>query len=51
MEFPEKSESEKRHLTEQLWLQYFNQVLFERGIITEQNRNRMIHKIDGRAKK
>ena len=26
---------------EQIWLQYFNDTLFSRGIITEQERNRM----------
>ena len=38
----------KRQLAEQLWLQYFNQTLYEKGFITERDRNRMIHKIANR---
>ena len=38
----------KKAAIEQAWLQYFNQVLFEQGLITEQERNRMIHRINNR---
>lgn len=31
----------KKELAEQIWLHYYNQVLFEKGIITENERNRM----------
>jgi len=39
----------KRQAAEKLWLLYFNQTLFEKGMITERDRNRMIHKIDSRT--
>ena len=35
----------KKELAEQLWLSYYNQVLFEAGLITETERNRMKNKI------
>ena len=31
------------------WLKYYNQVLFEKGMITERERNLMINKIDART--
>ena len=34
-------EQAKKELAEQLWLSYYNQVLFEAGLITEAERNRM----------
>lgn len=37
----------RKHLAEQLWLGYFNQILFQEGIITEQERNKMALKIQG----
>lgn len=39
------SEQTKKELAEQLWLSYYNQVLFEAGLITEAERNRMKNKI------
>ena len=42
-------EQAKKELAEQLWLSYYNQVLFEAGLITETERNRMKHKISALA--
>ena len=39
----------KKQIGEQLWLHYYNRVLFERGIITEDERNRMANRIDARS--
>lgn len=36
-----------RELGGRLWLDYFNRVLYERGLITEQERNKMSWKISG----
>ena len=33
-------EQQKKVLVEEAWLKYYNQVLFEKGVITEQERNR-----------
>ena len=41
-----ESEMQKRSIMDAAWLKYYNQVLFEKGLITEDERNRMIHKID-----
>ena len=38
-------EQAKKELAEQLWLSYYNQVLFDAGLITESERNRMRNKI------
>ena len=38
----------KKELAEQIWLNYFNHVLFEKGIITETTRNKMNLLISGR---
>lgn len=35
----------KKNTAEQLWLQYFNNVLFEKGLITEQAKNKMANEI------
>ena len=40
----------KKQAAEQLWLAYFNKVLYEKGFITEIERNRMKLKIDARGK-
>ena len=37
----------KRELGSRLWLDYYNRVLYEKGLITEQERNRMSLKISG----
>lgn len=34
-------EQKKKHVAEQIWLHYYNQTLFEKGLITETERNRM----------
>ena len=38
----------KKAAAEQIWLHYFNRVLFEQGLITEEERNRMKNMIDCR---
>ena len=38
-------------LVEEAWLKYYNQVLFEKGVITERERNLMINMIDARTTK
>ena len=47
----ERVEERRRAAAEQIWLHYYNQVLYERGIIEEAERNRMSHRIDARAGK
>ena len=42
---------EKKLIGEELWLRYYNRILFEKGLITEQERNRMITKINERSAK
>ena len=37
-----------RQLARQLWLAYFNQTLFEQGIITEAQRNAVLLRIKAR---
>ncbi len=32
---------EKKEMAARIWLSYYNRVLYEKGIITEQQRNRM----------
>ena len=44
-------EQQKKVFIEEAWLKYYNQVLFDRGMITEQERNLMINKIDARTTK
>jgi len=39
---------EKQSLSERLWLAYFNSYLYENGLITESERNKIITKIDSR---
>jgi hypothetical protein len=38
----------KKALAEQMWLSYFNRTLFEKGLITETQRNRMQNMINTR---
>lgn len=38
----------KKRMAEELWLDYFNRVLFEKGVITERERNRMALLIENR---
>ena len=39
----------KRQAVEKAYLLYYNRVLFEKGLITEQERNQMIHLINHRS--
>jgi len=41
-------QQQKTSLVEKLYLAYFNSYLYEKGIITETERNRMITKIENR---
>ena len=38
----------KKHVAEQIWLAYFNRTLYEQGLITEAQRNRMALRIESR---
>ena len=40
-------EQKKQELGSRLWLDYYNRILYEQGLITEQERNRMALKISG----
>ena len=42
-------EQQKRTIVEEAGLKYYNQVLFEKDMITERERNLMISKIDART--
>lgn len=42
-------EQQKKTFVEEAWLKYYNQVLFEKGMITERERNLMINRIDART--
>ena len=39
---------QKIHIAERLWLHYYNDYLFGKGIITEETRNKLKFKIDSR---
>lgn len=41
---------DKQLLAEQLWLSYFNDVLYQDGIITAASYHKMIHRINSREK-
>ena len=41
-------EQQRRVVAEQIWLNFFNQTLYEQGIITESERNRVKNMISGR---
>ena len=41
-------EQQRAGLAEKLWLAYFNQYLYEEGMITESQRNKIKLKIDSR---
>ena len=38
----------RKQMVEKIWLNYFNQTLFERGVITEAERNKLSLKIESR---
>lgn len=42
------NEQKRRSAAEQLWLHYYNQTLFDKGLITEAERNRMTNRINAR---
>lgn len=42
------NEQRRRSAAEQLWLHYYNQTLYDKGLITESERNRMTNKINAR---
>lgn len=42
------NKQKKTALAETLWLNYFNSYLYENGILTESQRNRMIMRIENR---
>ena len=44
-------EQQKKLLVEEAWLKYYNQMLFEKGLISERERILMINKIDARTAK
>lgn len=44
----ERLEERKQAAAEQIWLHYYNRVLYEKGIIGEAERNRMSNRIDAR---
>lgn len=43
-----QQEQKKKDMAELMWLNYFNQTLFERGLITENERNRIKNTISRR---
>lgn len=45
------NQQQKKCLVEQLWLHYFNATLFEKGLITETQRNRIGNIISSRDTK
>ena len=40
------AEARKQVVAEQLWLHYYNRVLYDKGVISEDERNRMANRID-----
>lgn len=46
----EMTEQKKRSIMEQLWLDYYNDTLYEKGVITEDERNKMRIMIKSRAR-
>lgn len=42
------NEQNRIAMTEKLWLNYFNQTLYEKGYITETQRNRLKNMIESR---
>lgn len=42
------NEYKKLQIAESLWLEYYNRVLYEKGLITEQERNHMLSMISSR---
>lgn len=46
----EISQQRQRSMMEQLWLTYYNDTLYEKGVITEDERNKMRIKIKSRTR-
>ena len=46
---PGMTEQKKQAVMEQLWLTYYNDTLFAKGMITEQQRNKLRVKIKNRS--
>lgn len=46
---PGMTEQKKQLVIEQLWLTYYNDTLFKKGMITEEQRNKMRIKIKNRT--
>lgn len=46
---PGMTEQKKQAVMEQLWLTYYNDTLFAKGLITEDQRNKMRVKIKNRS--
>lgn len=42
------AEQQRVSLSERLWLAYFNSYLYEKGMLTESERNKIILKIESR---
>lgn len=42
------TEAEKQNVIDKLWLQYFNDTLYDKGLISEDIRNRMRNQINRR---
>ena len=42
------TETEKQNVIDKLWLNYFNDTLFDKGLISEDDRNRMRNRINQR---
>lgn len=43
------AEQQKKLMAEEMWMNYFNQSLFMRGVITEAERNRIANMIASRG--
>ena len=42
------TEAERQNVIDKLWLNYFNDTLFDKGLISEDDRNRMRNRINQR---
>ena len=42
------TEGEKQNVIDKLWLNYFNDTLYDKGLISEDDRNRMRNRINHR---
>jgi len=42
--------AQRRSVAEQLWLHYYNQVLYDKGMITKDERDRMTNRINARGR-